>query len=368
MNDAQSDRYVTRRERVIRIGRDDRVDAILVTDPVNVGYLTGFGGEDSYLLVAPDRSVLLTDSRFTEQAAEECPTVERFIRRPGQTMVGAVAKVLCQLRSRTAAFESDAMSVATFESLREKIPSVEWRGCIGTVERLRAIKDADEIGRIRHAVVVAERAFAMFRASLRGADDEKSLADAMEGFLRRAGATCSAFPAIIGSGPRSALPHAIPTDRRCEQSDFLLVDWGALANSYNSDLTRILVTHKISAKLAKIYDIVLDAQMRAIEAIRPGATGGEIDRIARRRIEEAGYGRRFGHSLGHGLGMRVHEAPSLRNGADEPLKPGMVVTVEPGIYLRGWGGVRIEDDVLVTKDGCEVLTGVPKQLDEMIVA
>ena len=368
MASEQIDRFARRQRRLARFCRSKPVDAILISDPVNVSYLTGFSGEDSHLLLAPGQQVLLSDGRFTEQIEEECPGLEAVIRKPGQQVPEALAKLLAACRFHSVAFESTSMTVAKLETLREATPSIDWVGCRGRVERLRIVKDRNEIRQLREAVRIAEKAFAMLQASLQPTDDEKSLADAMEAYVRRAGGTCSAFPTIVAVGPRSALPHAVPTNCRCSQGDLLLVDWGAKGKFYHSDLTRILVTRKITRKLDRVYRAVLDAQLRAIEYIRPGVTGAQVDRVARSVIEKAGFGRYFDHSLGHGLGMRVHEAPSLRPKGTDVLAPGMVVTVEPGVYIRGWGGVRIEDDVLVTKDGCEVLTSVPKELEQMIVA
>jgi Xaa-Pro aminopeptidase len=207
----------------------------------------------------------------------------------------------------------------------------------------------------------------MFRAMLRREDDEKSLADGMEMYLRRAGGKCGSFPAIVAGGPRAALPHAPPTGARVGDQPLLLVDWGASGTFYKSDLTRVLWWRENGArpteKLAEIYAVVLEAQRRAIAAVRPGTEAPKVDAAARSYIADAGYGSYFTHGLGHGLGLQVHEAPSLRPTSTTVLEAGMVVTIEPGVYLPGWGGVRIEDDVLVTADGVEVLTNCPKDLE-----
>lgn len=363
-----TDRPAERRDKLLKKLQKSKVDAFLVTNPVHVSYLTGFSGEDSYLLLTPENVVLISDSRFTEQIQEECPGLDVHLRASGQVMTDAVSQVLSTVKLANVGFEASSMTVASFESLRKSAAFVEWVPTSGAVEELRSIKDSDEITEIREAIQIAERAFAMFRAGLRPEDSEKSLADTMDANIRRHGALGSAFPPIIAVGPRAALPHAVPTRRQVQDDDFVLVDWGARGKFYNSDLTRILVTRKISRKLERIYEIVLQAQLEAIASIRPGVTGAEVDAKARTVIEKAGYGKNFGHGLGHGIGMQVHEAPSLRPGSTTKLQPGMVVTVEPGIYVSGWGGVRIEDDVLVTKDGCEVLTSVPKRLEEMVTA
>ena len=358
------DRFPARRERLTRLILRKSLAGFLVTDTANVHYLTGFRGEDSWLFITKSKAVLLSDSRFTDQIAEECPKLEAQIRRPGESLL-TMAGEHAEAAGKSIGFESRSVNVADWSELKERAPSAEWVPTSGLVEDLRIIKDRDELDSLRAAVSIAERAFTVMRASLRPADTEKDLANRLDATVRSLGGECSAFPPICAVGPRAALPHAIPTEHRCEESPLLLVDWGARRDMYNSDLTRVLVTGKPNAKLAKVYGIVLKAQMAAIEAIRPGVTGGEIDQIARQKIEQAGYGRYFGHSLGHGLGLRVHEAPGLRTGSDIQLRPGMVVTVEPGIYLKDWGGVRIEDDVLVTKQGHEVLTSVPKEFEEI---
>lgn len=361
---ANPDRFPERRDRLTRMIVRKSLAGFLVTDSANVHYLTGFRGEDSWLFLSKNEAVILSDSRFTDQIAEECPGLEAQIRKAGQSLISMAADRAESMGSQIG-FESRAVNVADWNELKERSPAAEWIPTNGLVEELRVIKDKDELDSLRLAVSIAERAFTVLRASLRPSDTEKDLANRLDATIRSLGGECSAFPPICAVGERAALPHAIPTDHRCEESPLLLVDWGARRDMYNSDLTRVLVTGKPNAKLSKVYGVVLAAQLAAIDAIRPGVSAGEIDKIARQKIDQAGYGRYFGHSLGHGLGLRVHEAPGLRAGNDTPLRPGMVVTVEPGIYLKDWGGIRIEDDVLVTKQGHEVITSVPKQFEEI---
>lgn len=338
------------------------VDVLLVSHPVNVTYLTGFSGESSYLLLSRERAVLISDMRFTEQIAEECPGLEAKIRPPAQTLTGALGEVLAQLKPRSIGFESSHLSVAELESLREAAPTLDWKPGRERVEQLRLIKDASEIEALRAAIRIAERAYGMFLAMLRPEDREKDLSDAMESYIRRAGGKCSSFPCIVASGERAALAHAPPTLRSVGDGEMLLVDWGASGAFYKSDLTRVLGTRRISPKLESIYKVVLQAQEKALRAVRPGAKAADIDAEARSTIEQAGFGQFFGHGLGHGLGLQVHEAPAIRQHSQTILQPGMVFTIEPGIYLPGWGGIRIEDDILVTPDGGEVLTHVSKDL------
>lgn len=358
------DRTPSRRDKLARTLKADRVDALLVASATNVRYLTGFTGDAANLILARDRAVIVSDGRFTTQLEEECPGLDAQIRAVGQSMVAAIAEVAARLNLRRLGFEATAVTVAEFEALKEALPAVELHPVVGRVEALRAVKDRDEVASIREAIAFAERAFAMLRAGLRVGESEKDTADALEGYLRRCGASAASFPPIVAVGARAALPHARPTaEVRIGDADFVLIDWGATGAPYKSDLTRVLVTGKVASKFEKVYRTVLSAQERGIAAIRPGVKARDVDAEARSVIEEAGFGPFFRHGLGHGLGMDIHEAPALRKDSDVTLEPGMVITVEPGVYLPGWGGIRIEDDVLVTDDGCEVLTHVPKSLD-----
>lgn len=374
--------YLLRRERLARHLQEEQLDALLISHPVNVSYLTGFSGDSSYLLLGKQQSKLISDGRFTEQIAEECSGLDTYIRPSGELLPAAVAKVLTQSGLRGVGFESAHLSVAEFEGYRELAKTIDWKPGRDRVEQLRQVKDAGELAEIREAIAIAEKAFGMFKAMLRPEDSEKTLHDAMEMYIRRAGGRCSSFPAIIAAGPRAALAHAPPSAATAGGHALLLVDWGASGRFYKSDLTRVLIPRnhsafsepsqrqretKTDAKLEKVYATVLNAQQQAIQAIRPGVTGHDVDAAARKVIAEAGYGDFFIHSVGHGLGMQVHEGPSLRANIKDVLQAGNVVTVEPGIYLPGWGGIRIEDDIHVTEDGCEVLTHLPRDFDSALV-
>ena len=362
-----SDRFEGRRDKLRRAVKKAGADAVLVTNFTNVTYLTGFTGDDSYLLVRLDGDVLLTDGRYTTQLGEECPGLELAVRSPGVKLVEIIARVVRRAKIGRLAVEGDSMTLSSRDAIAAKLPRVELAPTSGLVERLRMTKDKQEIAMLREAVQYAEKAFGVVRASFRPDKTEKQIADELECQLRLFGAASSSFATIVGVGPRAALPHATVTDRPISSSDFVLIDWGADGGLYKSDLTRVLVTGRISPKLERVYRVVLEAQHVGIEAIRPGVIAEEVDRAARQVISEAGFGRYFGHGLGHGLGLDVHEAPRLAADSRVVLRPGMVVTVEPGIYLPGWGGVRIEDDVLVTRTGHEVLTSVPKELEEIVV-
>jgi Xaa-Pro aminopeptidase len=360
--------HQARRDRLRKAFRKAGIDALLVTDFTNVTYLTGFTGDDSYLLVRRDGEIILSDPRYTTQLGEECPGVDLDIRPPGATIIQAVVKDVGAARIGRLGIEGDSMTVGLRDRIAAKLAKTEIVATAGLVEKLRQIKDKEEIARLRKAVWQAEKAFAVLRSTLRPEMTEKEAADELEHQFRLFGAKDAAFPTIVAVGPRAALPHATPTGKRIGEADFVLVDWGASEGLYRSDLTRVLVTGKISPKFERIYRLVLEGQIRAIAAIRPGVAAHDVDNVARTVIAKAGFGHRFRHGLGHGLGLLVHEAPRLAVKNPTILKPGMVVTVEPGIYLPGWGGVRIEDDVLVTRTGHEVLTHVPKRLEDAVVA
>jgi Xaa-Pro aminopeptidase len=319
------------------------------------------------LLITPTDEVLITDPRYTEQVEGECPGLEMAVRRPGVTINEVVVKTIQRTKVTQLGIEGDSMNVSQRDAIAEKLPKVELKTTKGLVESLRAIKDREEIAEIREAIRIAEQAYRHMRKAARPELTEKQFADAMDFEMRSLGAKCASFPSIVAAGPNAALPHARPTDKRLGEAGFFLLDWGASGRLYKSDLTRVLATGKIPPKLERVYRVVFKAQAAAIAAIRPGASGQDVDQRARGIIEEAGFGKNFGHGIGHGIGLAVHESPRMAKGVKEPLAAGMVVTVEPGIYLPGWGGVRIEDDVLVTPSGHEVLTTLPKQWDDIFV-
>lgn len=356
-----------RRSQLLKLVRHAGAEGILVTNEVNVRYLTGFTGDSSYLLLTRQHALILSDPRYTEQLQEECPELETDIRQPGQNLFDSLERVVPKLGIRSLAVEADSVTLSFARNLEQRMSTVDLAPTSGLVESLREIKDADELSRIREAVRLAERTFEVIRASLRGSQTEREIASLLEHQIRLFGGQGCSFSPIVGVGPRAALPHAVVTDQQIQQAPFVLMDWGAQARGYMSDITRVLVTGKITAKLAKIYQIVLDAQQAAIDAIRPGVLMSDVDRAARGWIEEQGYGKQFGHGLGHGFGLEIHESPRIAGNIDRPLQEGMVITIEPGIYLPGWGGVRIEDDILVTAEGHEVLTSLPKQLEAMRV-
>ncbi|QDU56341.1 M24 family metallopeptidase [Aeoliella mucimassa] len=354
-----------RLKKLRKLLRKAGTDALLVTNHYNATYLSGFTGEDSYLLVTQDDETLITDQRFTLHLADECPDLPLVIRGPGQQMLPTVGELIVEKGIERLGIEGASMTIATQQAVAEHVPDVSFVVTNGLVEELRTVKDKSEIDATRLACQQAAKAFMAARALIRQESTEKEIAAELEYQARRFGAKGLSFPVIVAVGQRAALPHAQPTDKRVSESDFTLIDWGANSGLYLSDLTRMVVTGRLSPKFKKVYQVVLEAQLKAIEAIKPGASCAEIDKVARDHIDAAGYGKYFGHGLGHGTGLEIHEAPRLGSNQGEVLlEPGMIVTVEPGIYLPEWGGIRIEDDVLVTKAGHEVLTDVPKQLED----
>lgn len=354
-----------RREQLFRSLRERKLPNLLVTCPHNVTYLTGFTGEDGYLFANQGKITILSDARYEEQLQQECPNDAVFIRGATISMIDATAGWLASHKLREVCVESQSITLSQWEKLTAQVHGIQFGSCSGVIELMRERKDASEIAAIERAISIAQRAFVSVQAMLTGDTTEKSVADQLEFSIRKLGGTGSAFKSIVGVGPRAALPHGRPSNKRIDEAPFLLIDWGAKEDLYLSDITRTIVTGKANAKFQKIYQTVLSAQEAAIRAIRPGIMMCEVDAIARGVIEQAGFGKRFTHSLGHSFGLQIHESIRLAKGQERVLEADMVVTVEPGIYIPGVAGVRIEDDILVTKSGNRVLTSLPKQWDEI---
>jgi len=357
--------FARRRQRLIRLLKQNQIETFLVSHAPNVTYLTGFTGDSTYLLLHRGECLLLSDPRYEEQIQSECTGVNVFIRPPHVTLLEATADAAAKFKCHNLFVESHHLAMFAYELLQSRLAKSSVTGCHGLVEGLREIKDKEEIGRLERAVMMAERAFMVVQAGLRGEHTERDVAHQLENQIRAMGGTGCSFKPIVGVGPRAALPHGTPTMAKIGSEPFVLIDWGAQEGLYISDLTRVLVTDKIPPKFERVYQTVLEANRAAIEAIAPGVPVCEVDRAGRSVIEKAGFGKYFGHALGHGIGLQVHESPRMGAEQKRPLQAGMVVTVEPGIYIPGWGGVRIEDDVLVTKDGNRVLSTLPKDLESM---
>lgn len=359
--------FAPRRRKLRRQLKSTGASALLVTNIKNVNYLTGFTGSAGYLFVTPKSEILLSDSRYTSQLATQCPDLEIDIRDSSSTILDSVRRVAQAAKFKSILFESDSLTKSAYDEISSQLTGIELRSSTRIVENLRAIKDKSEIAAIRKSIRVNERAFEVIRSQLLPDQTERQIAHNLEHQMRAFGAKGCAFDPIVGVGPRAALPHGFPTQTKIGESPFVLIDWGAEVEQYLSDLTRMLITGKVSAKFRKVYNVVLKAQTAAIRKIRPGVSAKTVDAAARKVIESAGFGNYFGHGLGHSFGLEIHEHPFLSPIHDVRLEAGMVITVEPGIYLPDFCGVRIEDDVLVTPDGHEVLSKLPKQIDECTV-
>ena len=359
--------FSERRNKIRRVIAKQKLDALLITNPLNLRYLTGFTGGSGSLLIHSDGETILSDPRFTIQIEEECPGIAAVIRPRSESTSKTLAKLLGNPPGKLG-IEAETVTIAQRERLFQHLSHWESVPTKSVVEELRQIKDRYELARMRQAIEVTACAFQFVRKRLYPSMSEIDICNELEYQMRLFGAEDRSFPSIIAAGARAALPHAVPSEQTSSGQSHLLLDWGAVVNGYMSDLTRVLIFTPKNKKLRAMYETVLAAQETAIAAIKPGKTCEEIDKIARDIITKAGFGKHFGHGLGHAIGLQVHETPRLAQGDQTVLKAGMVVTVEPGIYLRGWGGIRIEDDVLITKSGCEVLSRhVPKSFEEMCV-
>jgi len=339
------------------------LDGLLVQSLPNIRYLTGFTGSAGLLLVRPDGAILITDFRYAAQAPDEVGGSAR-VEIDRVSVWDRIKRVVADLPAGVHGFEAHIATVRDGERITAL--GGRWHPVTEPVERLRAVKDAGEVEAIRQAAALASEALAEILPEVRVGREELEIAAALESALRRRGSEWHPFPTIVASGPRAALPHARTSDRRIERGEFLLLDFGAQVDGYCADLTRtVVVGGRADERQRLVYQTVQDAQRMALQHIRPGLSGREADKLARDLIAARGMGEAFGHSLGHGLGLEVHEAPRLAATAEGPLPTGAVVTVEPGIYLPGWGGVRLEDDVLLTAEGAELLSDNRVELLEL---
>lgn len=357
------DRLSALREQLAASG----LDAIVITHPSNRFYLTGYTGEDiapnesgGHVIVTADRAVLVTSTVNSEQARQQAPDFEVFDEIPSPA--DADVAVLRQMGVRRIGFEDSAILYADYQTLRRELgDDVELVPVGSLVDDLRVVKSDAEIAIIERAIHLTDQAFEQVEPTIKAGDTEREIAWRLDSVMRELGAEGPAFPTIVASGPNAALPHHRPSDRAIGPGEPIVIDMGAYLDGYCADLTRTVWVGEADDRLREIYPIVLRALEAASAQIKAGITGREADAIARDIITEAGYGEAFGHSLGHGLGVRVHEAPSLSKRYDQPLPAGSVVTIEPGIYLPEWGGIRIEDVGVVGDDGVRILTRAAKR-------
>ncbi|GIN38339.1 M24 family metallopeptidase [Heyndrickxia oleronia] len=335
------------------------IDGLLITSPYNRRYLSNFTGTAGVVLISGDAAQFITDFRYVEQATKQAEGYD-VIQHKG-LIHDEIAKQVEALGIKKLGFEQDYVNYSAY-MLYDKTFNAELVPVSGLVENLRLIKTDAEIKILKEAADIADAAFKHILEYIKPGVTELEVSNELEFFMRKAGATSSSFDTIVASGTRSALPHGVASDKVIEKGDFVTLDYGALHKGYVSDITRTIAVGNPSDKLKEIYDIVLESQLLAVEKIKPGMTGIEADAIARDYIAEKGYGEYFGHTLGHGIGLEVHEGPAISFRSELALQPGMVVTVEPGIYLPGVGGVRIEDDTLITENSNETLTHSTKDL------
>jgi Xaa-Pro aminopeptidase len=364
--------YLKVRHQSVRTAMKElKLDGLLLTHPPDLAYLTNFTGDDSVGLITEKDFYLATDFRYQEQADLEAAWLKQYIREA--KMSDALAKMLAEAKVKRIGFEANFTTVGQIDALLTALKGdngsptkVELVPLDDVMLNIRKVKDDTEVDLIRKSVAVAEEAFEAIRArgEIKVGEKESYLAGLLVFELRSRGASDSSFPCIVATGANSSLPHYRPQDVAVQRDQPLLFDWGAVHKGYCSDLTRTLLVGRVSPRIKKVYQVVHEAQQEALGFLRPGVTTMQADRVARDVIEKAGFGKEFGHGLGHGIGREIHELPTMRKtGGEEELRPGMIVTVEPGIYLPGEGGVRIEDDVLITHSGCEVLSSLDKSFE-----
>ncbi len=352
------------RQRVEAVRRrmaEERIEAFFVTHMPNVRYLSGFTGSAAIVCLTLHGAWILTDFRYWEQAARQAPDFTLY-RLQSRRFAELLPEFLKEIGSpRRAAFESAHLTVDQWLAWKEATPDVEWVPIKDWVEALRAVKDEAELARIREAARIADATMAYLRRRLRPGMTEREAAWLAEQYMRTHGGDAAAFDIIVASGPNAAMAHHHPGDRRLKAGEPIIVDLGARVDGYHSDITRTFVLGRMPRRFRELYAIVMRAQETAIRNMRAGMTGKEIDALARTVIEEAGYKDAFGHGLGHGVGLEIHEKPAAGPIAEDPVPAGAVLTVEPGIYISGWGGIRVEDMVVIDAEGVrEVLTRAPR--------
>lgn len=337
--------------------------SLLLTEPANIRYLSGFTGTAAYLLLTHSQVFLITDYRYTAMAQSECADKALIIicrDRAKESLAACIDRLLLKLQQLLADFAH--LTVATLRELEQQMPALRIKAAPNWLAEMRACKDATELAATRQAVQIAEQALAWWLPQVQLGMTEASLATLLEEKLFALGAEALSFPTILLSGPRSALPHGKPSERQLQYGDFLLLDFGAVVAGYRSDITRTYVIGEASERQRAFYQAVLQAQQAALAAAGPGVSGHAVNAAAQQVLQASGFGEYAGEGIGHGTGLVLHEYPLMREGCEVALQPGMVVTIEPGLYQDGFGGVRIEDDILITSSGIEILTKSPKEL------
>ena len=336
------------------------IEAFLVTKTENINYLSKFTGTAAKLLITQEDSIFITDFRYLDQAADQ--THGFLIEEISSNFIKGFSELLKRKNINNLSFESQDLNFKTYQKLKQNLDLDSLNPVDSLVEELRIIKGQSEIKKIKKAVEIADHGFEFLLNFLKPGRTEKEVALELEFFMKRNGGESNAFDFIVASGKRGALPHGVASDKIIKEGELVTIDFGTVYQGYHSDITRTVAVGEVEQELKDIYDLVLTAQKKVISKIKAGMSGVEADKIARDFISEAGYKENFGHGLGHGIGLEIHESPRLSYSSDDQLKAGMMVTDEPGIYISGLGGVRIEDDLLITENGCKVLNSAPKEL------
>ncbi|HYF75401.1 MAG TPA: Xaa-Pro peptidase family protein [Candidatus Nitrosocosmicus sp.] len=346
--------------------KNENLDGLLLVNDSNIRYMTGFTGSDSYAVISAAGRGFITDSRYTEQAEAECDGFEVIRwRSPAPGLTETIMSTCNKYGIKRLGFEKEKVTYGLYEKLAAGLSGIVLVPTSGLVEDIRYIKDKDEIGYIRRAAQIADEAFEEILKYMKIGVIEKDIERELQYLIKKKGADDIGFPIIVAAGKRSSLPHAIPSDKKIEKGDFITLDFGAMYKGYRSDMTRTVVVGGADERQKEIYSIVKAANEAGENAIKAGVSGKVPDDCARGYIRNAGYGDFFGHGLGHGVGLDIHEEPFMSSSCEKVLAEGNVITVEPGIYLPDWGGVRIEDTVLVKADGIEILTRSSKELIEL---
>jgi Xaa-Pro aminopeptidase len=343
--------------------KKNKIDCLLVTEINHVRYLTGYSGSSGMVLLLPPKAYFFTDFRYKVQSQKEVKNCTIVIAE--QALTSELPKIPKLNKKIRIGLEAEFVTLFLLEKLKDLLPKAVFKSTEKLVESLSVTKDSDEIKKIKKAIKISEKAYYETLNLIRPGVKEKDIALELEYKMKSFGGESSAFDIIVASGQRSSMPHGIASEKKLRKGDFITIDFGCFFRGYASDITRTVVLGKASEKQKKIYNIVLDAQSAACKAVKPGLSCSRLDGVARDIIMKAGYGDNFGHGLGHGIGLIVHDDPKLNARSSETLKTNMVVTIEPGIYIPNWGGVRIEDDVLVTASGGQILSRLPKELVEL---
>jgi len=346
-------------EKVQKKLSDYSIDALMVTSSFNLRYVANFTGTTGLSVITKDKAYFVTDFRYTEQAQEQAKGFE-IIQNKGP-IYDEVQKIIEQDNIERLGFEKNHITFGTYQQINELFTSAIIP-IAGLVEGLREIKEDEEVQMVRKAIQITEKAYEHILSYIEPGMSEVQIANELDFYMRKQGAQGVSFDTIVASGVRSAMPHGVASDKKVEQGDMITIDFGCYYNGYVSDMTRTFALGDPGEKLKEIYQIVLDAQLKVLETAKAGMTGKELDQVARNYITEKGYGEQFGHSTGHGIGLEIHEGPSVSYKNDKPLIAGNIITDEPGIYLPGIGGVRIEDDMILTSDGNINLMNSSKEL------